>query len=134
MKNLSKLKLGAYVLALFLAGAGSAAFLTYEMCRNMMFDQPTPEKIGANIRARLQSQLHLTPEQAQKIDPLIDKAMTEVRSNRRDFVLRLITNKSNLNAQILHELTPEQTAKFEQMESERLEILRKKFGAALDNP
>ena len=73
MTSPGKWKLGVYVLAIFLAGAGSGALIGWQVCRRTPVAPVPPAEIGARLRARFQSQLALTPDQAQKIEPMIDQ-------------------------------------------------------------
>ena len=65
MTALGKWKLGVYVLAIFLAGGGSGAFIAWQVCRRTPVALVPPTEIGARLRARFQSQLALTPEQVE---------------------------------------------------------------------
>ena len=134
MTSLSKWKLGVYVLAIFLAGGGSGALIAWKMCRHMPVAPVPPAEIGARLRARFQSRLDLTPDQAQKIDPMIDQAMRRVEAIRKETASHVFANVSNLHEQVLVVLTPEQKVKFEELERERREYLRQKFGPATSSP
>ena len=134
MTSLGKRKLAAYVLAIFLAGAGSGALVAWQVCqRQAVTPLPTAE-IGERLRARFQSRLGLTPDQVQKITPMIDQAMRRVEAIRQETASQVFANVSNLHEQVLLVLTPEQQAKFEQLERERREYLRQKFGPATNAP
>ena len=134
MTALGKWKLGVYVLAIFLAGGGSGAFIAWQVCRRMPVAPAPPAEIGARLRARFQSQLALTSEQAQKIDPMIDQAMRRVEAIRKETASQVFANVSDLHEQVLTVLTPEQKVKFEELERERRDYLRQKFGPATDSP
>jgi hypothetical protein len=129
-----KWKLGLYVLAIFLAGGGTGAFITWRICEGRAVTPLPPAEIGARLRARFQARLDLTPEQAGKINPLIDQAMRQVEVIRKDTASHVFANVSNLHEQVLLVLTPEQKAKFEQLERERRDYLRQKFGPAANAP
>ena len=130
MNSLGKSKLALYVLAIFLAGSGSGALIAWKVCRHMPVVSRPPAEIGARLRARFQSQLALTPEQARKIDPMIDQAMRRVEDIRKETASHVFANVSNLHEQVLVVLTPEQKVKFEDLERERRDYLRQKFGPA----
>jgi Spy/CpxP family protein refolding chaperone len=129
-----KWKLSLYVLAIFLAGGGSGALLTWEVCQRRVAAPPTPAQIGARLRVRFQSRLGLTPDQAQKIEPMIEQAMRRVEVIRNETASHVFANVSNLHEQVLTVLTPEQKAKFEELERERRDYLRQKFGLATNTP
>jgi Spy/CpxP family protein refolding chaperone len=134
MSSLSKWKLGVYVLAIFLAGGGSGALIAWQACRRTPVTPVPPAEIGARLRARFQSQLALTPEQVQKIEPMIDQAMRRVEAIRKDTASQVFGNVATLHEQVLTVLTPEQKVKFEELERERRDYLRQKFGPATNSP
>ena len=134
MNSLGKRKLALYVLAIFLAGGGSGVFIAWKVCRRMPVVSRPPAEIGARLRARFQSRLGLTPDQVQKIDPMIDQAMRRVEAIRQETASHVFANVSNLHEQVLMVLTPEQKVKFEELEHERRDYLRQKFGPATNSP
>ena len=134
MTSPGKWKLGVYVLAVFLAGAGSGALVAWQVCRRTPVAPVPPAEIGARLRARFQSQLALTPEQVQKIDPMINQAMRRVEAIRKETASQVFANVSTLHEQMLTVLTPEQKVKFEELERERRNYLRQKFGPATNSP
>jgi Spy/CpxP family protein refolding chaperone len=134
MTSLGKRKLAAYVVAIFLAGAGSGALIAWQVCRRIPVTPLPAAEIGARLRARFQSRLDLTPEQVTKINPLLDHAMRQIEVIRSETAGHVFANVSNLHQQVLLVLTPEQKAKFEQLERERREYLRQKFGPATNPP
>ena len=134
MTSLGKRKLGVYVLAIFLAGAGSGALVAWQVCRRMPVTPLSPAEIGARLRARFQSRLDLTPEQAQKIEPMVDRAMQRVDAIRKETARDIFANVSNLHEQVLAVLSPEQKVKFEELERQRREYLRQKFGPSTNAP
>jgi Spy/CpxP family protein refolding chaperone len=134
MTSPGKWKLGVYVLAIFLAGAGSGALIGWQVCRRTPVAPVPPAEIGARLRARFQSQLALTPEQAQKIEPMIDQAMRRVEAIRKETASQVFANVSDLHKQMLTVLTPGQKVKFEELERERRDYLRQKFGPATNSP
>jgi Spy/CpxP family protein refolding chaperone len=134
MTSLSKRKLVLYVLAIFLAGAGSGALIAWQVSQRTPVAPMTPAEIGARLRARFQSRLNLTPDQVQKIDPMIDQAMRRVEAIRQETAGHVFANVSNLHDQVLTVLTPEQKTRFEELERERRDYLRQKFGPATNSP
>jgi Spy/CpxP family protein refolding chaperone len=134
MTSLSKRKLGVYVLAIFLAGGGSGALIAWKMCRRLPVAPSPTAEIGARLRARFQSRLDLTPDQAQKVDPMIDQAMRQVEAIRQETASHVFANVSNLEEQVRAVLTPEQKVRFEELERERREHLRQKFGPESNTP
>ena len=134
MSSQGKWKLGAYVLAIFLAGGGSGAFIAWQISRRTPIPPVPPAEIGARLRARFQSRLALTPDQVRKIDPMIERAMRRVEAIREATANQVFANVSNLHEQMLTVLTAEQKVKFEELEQERRAYLRQKFGSATNSP
>ena len=134
MTSLGKRKFAAYVLVIFLAGAGSGALVAWQVARRVPVAPSTPAEIGARLRARFQTQLDLTPEQRHKVDPMIDQAMLRVEAIRQETASHVFANVSQLHEQMLTVLTPEQKTKFEALERERRIRLRQKFGPATNVP
>jgi Spy/CpxP family protein refolding chaperone len=134
MTSLGKRKFALYVLVIFLAGAGSGALVAWQVSRRLPAAPLTPQEIGTRLRARFQSRLDLTPEQRQKVDPMIDQAMGRVQTIRQETASQVFANVSKLHEQVLTVLTPEQKTRFEQLEHERRDYLRQKFGPATNAP
>jgi Spy/CpxP family protein refolding chaperone len=134
MTSPGKRKLATYVLAIFLAGAASGALVAWQVARRMPVAPLTPAEIGARLRARFQTRLDLTPEQRQKVVPMIDQAMLRVEAIRKETASHVFANVSQLHEQMLTVLTPEQKTKFEELERERRDYLRQKFGPATNAP
>ena len=134
MTSLGKRRLAIYVLAIFLAGAGSGALVAWQVCRRTPVPPLTPAEIGTRLRAQFQSRLDLTPEQRQKVDPMIDQAMLRVETIRQETASHVFANVSQLHEQMLTVLTPEQKTRFEALERERRAYLRQKFGPATNAP
>lgn len=134
MTSLGKRKFATYVLVIFLAGAGSGALVAWQVSRRMPVAPLTPAEIGVRLRARFQTRLDLTPEQRQKVDPMIDQAMLRVEAIRQETASHVFANVSQLHEQVLTVLTPEQKTRFEELERERRDHLREKFGPATNSP
>ena len=134
MTSLGKRKLATYVLVIFLAGAGSGALVAWQVSRRVPVPPLTPAEIGARLRAQFQSRLDLTPEQRQKVDPMIDQAMRRVEAIRQETASQVFANVSMLHEQVLTVLTPEQKVRFEELERERRDYLRQKFGPVTNSP
>jgi Spy/CpxP family protein refolding chaperone len=134
MTSLGKRKFATYVLIIFLAGAGSGALLAWQVSRRVPVAPPTPAEIGARLSAWFQTRLNLTPEQRQKVDPMIDQAMLRVEAIRQETANHVFANVSQLDEQMLTVLTPEQKTRFEELERARRDYLRQKFGPATNTP
>jgi Spy/CpxP family protein refolding chaperone len=129
MNRLSKLKIALYLAAIFLAGAVTGAIVPITVGRHMMFNPPHQDQMATRWCGELQSELKLTPEQLQKIKPIVMDTLDEVRVN---LTRELSGSISNCNARIASELTPEQKVKFERMVKEREQMIRRKLGEKSD--
>jgi Spy/CpxP family protein refolding chaperone len=130
MNRLSKLKIAGYLLAIFLAGGVTGALLMGVVVKHIVSTQMKPEKMADRWCRELESSLKLTPEQFQKIRPIVNDTLDQVRSIMTE---QLSTTISNGNARIAAELTPEQKLKFEQMVKEREEMMRRSLGKKTDD-
>ena len=122
MKNLSKIKLGFYLVALFLAGVVTGALIMVQIGRHMM---PSQEKIAARWSAELRSKVDVTPEQAQAIDPIIKETIGTFKVAFANDALSALTNG---NARIGLKLTADQKKKFEPFAREQEEFIAGKLG------
>jgi Spy/CpxP family protein refolding chaperone len=123
-----KWKISLYLAAIFVAGVVTGMFISYQLVRRMM---PTQERMVGHWCGELQSKLNLTPEQMQKIRPIVNDAVTDFRN---DLSREMLLSLSNCNARVVLELTPEQKAKFEQIQKEQEEFIRSKIGGEASSP
>lgn len=131
MNAMSKGKIGLYLAALFLAGIVTGAFGAFAIGRHLMMAAMSREKMAAHWRGELQSKLNLTPAQMEKITPIINDATGEFRNA---FAGQILATISNSNARIAADLTPEQQAKFAEIEKQQQEFIRKRLGSEPGNP
>jgi Spy/CpxP family protein refolding chaperone len=123
-----KWKISLYLAAIFVAGVVTGMFISYQLVRHMM---PTQERMVGHWCGELQSKLNLTPEQMQKIRPIVNDAVTDFRN---DLSREMLLSLANCNARVVLELTPEQKAKFEQIQKEQEEFIRMKIGGETSSP
>src|SRR2546423_5782862 len=115
MNNGLKWKLIAGFLLVFIAGGLTGAFVAAATTRNYFFAASHHAVAAQRMRERLKSELNLTPEQMEKISPVIDKMAAQLEGIRKDTAHRVRETFAELHRQIAADLTPEQKAKFEQM-------------------
>jgi hypothetical protein len=121
---MSKWKISLYLSALFLAGVVTGAILTAHIGRQIMTRVMQPEAMAGHWLGDLKKRLSLSPEQSQKIAPIIQdgiKNFGPVMCDQMGLAL------SNCNARIELELTPEQKIKFAEVEKEQLQFIRSRF-------
>jgi Spy/CpxP family protein refolding chaperone len=117
-----KLKITLYLAAIFATGVITGMFISYQVARHMM---PSREKMVNRWCDDLQSKLDLTPDEMQKIRPIIEKDMTDFKE---ELFQQMLANLSNCNAQIALELTPAQKTKLEQLQKEQEAFIRATMG------
>jgi hypothetical protein len=118
-----KLKITLYLAAIFVTGVVTGMFISKLIVARMM---PSREKMVDHWCDDLRSKLDLSPEQMQKIRPIIEKDMTDFKD---DLCRQMVGNLSSCNAQIAGELTPAQKVKLEQFQKEQEAFIRSRFGA-----
>jgi Spy/CpxP family protein refolding chaperone len=123
-----KWKISLYLAAIFVAGVVTGMFISYQLVRRMM---PTQERMVGRWCGELQSKLNLTPEQMQKIRPIVNDVVTDFRN---DLSRGMLLSLSNCNARVVLELMPEQKAKFEQIQKEQEEFIRSRIGGETSSP
>ena len=82
----------------------------YEVKQNL-FAPPREQELALRLRTRLQTKLALTPEQVAQVNPIIDKAVAQLRSIRLDTIQQVNKVFEDTYAQISAILTPDQRAK-----------------------
>ena len=115
MNEALKWKLAFGFLLVFIAGGTTGAFFAAKQARHGFFDQPRPV-IAERMRDRLRVRLQLTPEQVEKISPIIDKTATELEKTRRETRRRVHEVFTESHREMAAYLTPEQQAKLRAME------------------
>ncbi len=78
---------------------------------------------GAGSRSRL----GLTPEQSAKIDPVIQKAVSDIHAIRMEAAQRVNKVFEGAYAQVSAILTPEQRAKLEELQKERRAMMQSRW-------
>jgi Spy/CpxP family protein refolding chaperone len=129
MNNLNKGKAILYLTAIFLAGAVGGTVVGYTSGKRKGFPPaPRPSEMTRHIMARFQSQLDLTPEQMEKIQPLVEQTTANLDGIHRESWRQVSEGFKKLNQQIAEYLTEGQRKKLEALESERKERVRKQCG------
>ena len=116
MNQALKWKLIAGFILVFVAGGISGAFLGGLYARHLFFGFHHPEQIGARMKERLRTELNLTPEQVDKISPIIDKMALQLREIRRETARRVHETIAEAHRQMAANLTDEQRQKLQQIE------------------
>ena len=118
-------KLIAGFIFAFLAGSATGTFFAIHQARNWRgnFGRAS-HTIAERMRDRVKSQLDLTPEQMGKVDPILDRAVSELQKIRADTGARVREVMDETNQALRPLLTDAQRTKLEKMERD----LRKNRG------
>jgi Spy/CpxP family protein refolding chaperone len=127
MTGQARWKVIVYAAALFIAGAVSGAMVAYHKAETSPFRVDRTKEIADHIRQRLETKLDLTPEQAKKIEPAIEKAAEELEASHRDCLNRISAALDKMHLEIAPVLGPDQQAMLKQLEVERRDLMRQKY-------
>jgi len=123
MPVLSRWKVGIYLAAIFAAGGVSGYFVAGKVKQQQAIKaldtKQITKEIVVSFRDRCHAKLNLTPEQASKIDSIIDRFSARINSaheENRSCIRRIRDERNRL---ILDELAPAQKSAFEQMEKDK---------------
>ncbi len=117
-----------YAVALLILGGIIGA-----MIKNSMTPAPQAlmvgraDQIATNILQHLDDKLALTPDQKQRIQPMVKKAAEEMEAAHLDCLKRVNKAADDLHAQIKPELVKEQVEKLPELEAERAKRMFEKY-------
>lgn len=121
-------KLVLLLTGIFIAGGITGAFVALRVAREMVARRPMPEQWAPLHLKRLAERLDLKPEQMEQLRPIIKRNMGELHRLRAYSMGETRTVLERMEREVAEKLTPEQRAKFDQMNKEFRERVRK-FGA-----
>jgi Spy/CpxP family protein refolding chaperone len=110
-------KLVAGFLLVFLAGGVTGAFFGMAHARRHFFQAPHRAFLKDRMGERLRVQLKLTPEQVEKISPIVDKTSAELETIRTETAQRVHETMAQAHRDMATNLTDEQRKKLQEMES-----------------
>ena len=86
------------------------------------------------IRAKLKAKLNLTPEQEQKIGPIIKTASESLEASHRTCLKSVLEVINQMQSAITPLLTPEQVARLKELDAERADSWRAKYNYSGEAP
>jgi Spy/CpxP family protein refolding chaperone len=110
---------------IFIAGGITGSFITLRLGHQWMARHAGPEQWAPNHLKRLVERLDLKPEQTEQIHPIVHRNMEEVNHLRNESMTETRRIIERMEREISDKLTPEQRAKFEQMNREFRERTRR---------
>lgn len=113
-----KWKLAIAFLLVFVAGVTSGGFISIHHLRRHFLGPPHSGAVGDRMREHLRRALDLTPEQAAKINPIVDATSAKLEAIRVETAQRVRAAMEESEQQIAPELSPEQQKKLEKLKHE----------------
>ena len=113
-----KWKLAVAFLLVFVAGVTSGGFISIHHLRRHFLGPPHSGAVGERMREHLRRALDLTPEQAAKINPIVDATSTKLEAIRVETAQRVRAAMDESERQIAPELSPEQQKKLQKLKQE----------------
>ncbi len=102
-----------------LAGGGIGAWST----KRMLLSPPKSAELAVRLQAKLDSDLHFTPEQAAKVNPILERTAERMSALHRTTFAELDHIMIDTIADIRPQLTPGQLPKFDQLAKHRSKVL-----------
>ena len=104
---------------IFLAGVLVGGLVTMRLGRHIAQRLPMSEGFGPQLMGRLVTQLDLTPEQQDKIKPIVDQAAEELHELRRTTQHSSAAVLVRMQGDISALLPPAQKAKFDELSTQQ---------------
>jgi Spy/CpxP family protein refolding chaperone len=123
MNSALKWKLVIALLLVFVAGATTGGLLSSLHMRRHFLGPPHSGEVGDRMREHLRRALDLTPEQADKIAPIVDATSAKLEAIRVETAQRVRNAMEESERQISPELTPEQQKKLQKLKLEHHRVL-----------
>jgi Spy/CpxP family protein refolding chaperone len=121
-------KLIVLLVGIFLAGAGSGTLVTMRMLRRPPPGNrppPSAELWATQHLKRVREDLDLQPAQLEQIKPIVERRMIEIFNLRGRFLENNHAMREVMEREVAEFLTPEQRAKYDQMNREYHERARR---------
>jgi Spy/CpxP family protein refolding chaperone len=123
MNNSLRWKLILAFVLVFVAGGACGFFGAFHV--HHFFARMDPGAMAQHLKQRLRAELKLTPEQMQKISPIIDHAASELKTKREQTMRDVHEIFEQAHRDMQPFLTPEQRTKLEQMEQRHRHLLHR---------
>jgi len=124
MNSALKWKLAFGFLLVFVACVTTGALLGTLHVRHRFLGPPHSGQVGERMREHLRRALDLTPEQAEKIAPIVDATSAKLEAIRIESAQRVRSAMEESERQISPDLTPEQVKKLQKLKGEHERMLR----------
>ena len=112
------------LVALFALGAATGSVITLKVVKRAIEGRTNPERLSQSLLGEYQRRLKLTPEQVDKIKPILQRTGREMRDLRSEMAGRTFQVIRASHEEIAAELTPEQREEFARLNKEMRERYR----------
>jgi Spy/CpxP family protein refolding chaperone len=123
MNSALKWKLVIALVLVFAAGVTTGGLLSTLHMRRHFLGPPHSGAVGDRMREHLRRALDLTPEQADKIAPIVDATSAKLEAIRVETAQRVRNAMEESERQISPQLTPEQQKKLQKLKLEHHRVL-----------
>ena len=123
MTSALKWKIAFVLLVVFVAGVACGFFGSMHHARKIFVERRSSH-MGERMREHLRRELDLTPEQAAKIDPILDQTSQRLDAIRDQTSKRVSETMNDSHRQIAPLLTPDQRDRLEKMHKKHRRMLR----------
>ena len=115
----------AGVLMVFAAGAATGAFISARKAHDVLVFKHH-ERMGERMRQHLIRELELTPEQVERLSPIIENTSRRLHEIRRESGRRVADTMRESHSEMSPHLTPRQRERLETMKHRHKRILRRR--------
>ena len=115
MNNALKWKLAFAFLLVFVAGVTTGGLLSSLHVRRHFLGPPHSGSVGEMMREHLREELDLTPDQTEKISPIVEATSAKLETIRVETAQRVRNAMEESERQISPQLTPEQQQKLQKL-------------------
>ena len=124
MNSALKWKLAFAFLLVFVAGVTTGALFSTHHIKRHFLGPPHSGDVSGRMREHLQRALDLTPEQAEKIGPIVDATSARLEAIRVETAERVRKVMEDSKEEIAPLLTPEQQTKLQELKQRHIRILK----------
>jgi hypothetical protein len=119
MNSIARWKIVLSLIAIFLAGSVTGGLLTIAIVKHEVRRQSDPNQWVQLTMQRWKSRLRLTPAQEEKLKPIVETTVNELRTLRTSDLRQSDEIFSRAQARIDPELTPDQRERLKKMRDAR---------------
>ncbi|HEY3900380.1 MAG TPA: hypothetical protein VGM54_17355 [Chthoniobacter sp.] len=114
----AKWKIVLVLLGIVLVSAGAGGVVGAKLMQHLLKRKHTPETWNQSVMHAMQRNLKLTPEQAPKVQQIIDRGVEEMKRIRLETIGKTDAVIDRLVREVDQELTPEQQAELQKLKEQ----------------